>query len=60
LTGGEAAGDNTYNDDAKDREEFCAKSPPRSEDTNELKDQSLADIYWVLEEILVFLYISLI
>ncbi|KAG2553467.1 TSL-kinase interacting protein 1-like isoform X2 [Panicum virgatum] len=45
LTGGEAAGDNTYND-AKDREEFCAKSPPRNEDTNELKDQSLADIYW--------------
>ncbi|KAG2542208.1 TSL-kinase interacting protein 1-like isoform X1 [Panicum virgatum] len=46
LTGGEAAGDNPYNDDAKDREELCAKSPPRNEDTNELKDQSLADIYW--------------
>jgi len=46
LTEGEAAGDNPYNDDAKDREELCAKSPPRNEDTNELKDQSLADIYW--------------
>ena len=60
MTEGEAAGDNPYNDDAKDREEFCAKSPPRNEDTNELKDQSLADIYWVLEEILVFFYIALI
>jgi len=60
LTEGEAAGDNPYNDDAKDREELCAKSPPRNEDTNELKDQSLADIYWVLEEILVFFYIALI
>ncbi|CAD6210374.1 unnamed protein product [Miscanthus lutarioriparius] len=46
LTGGEADGDNPYNDDAKDEEEFYAKSPPRNDETNELKDQSLADIYW--------------
>ncbi|KAJ1298027.1 hypothetical protein BS78_01G422500 [Paspalum vaginatum] len=46
LTGGEATANNTYNDDAKGEEEFCAKSPPRNNDTNELKDQSLADIYW--------------
>ncbi|XP_020393068.2 TSL-kinase interacting protein 1 isoform X5 [Zea mays] len=43
---GEADADNHYNnDDAKD-EEFYAKSPPRNDETNELKDQSLADIYW--------------
>jgi len=54
LTGGEADGDNPYNDDAKDEEEFYAKSPPRNDETNELKDQSLADIYWVLEEIIMF------
>ncbi|KAK8446366.1 hypothetical protein SEVIR_9G477500v4 [Setaria viridis] len=60
LTGGEAAADNPCNDDGKDREEFCAKSPPRNDDTNDLKDQSLADIYWVLEEILAFFYIVLI
>ncbi|KAF8683492.1 hypothetical protein HU200_044400 [Digitaria exilis] len=46
LTGGEAAADNPCNDDAKDTEEFCARSPPRNDDSNELKDQSLADIYW--------------
>ena len=54
MTGGEADGDNPYNDDAKDEEEFYAKSPPRNDETNELKDQSLADIYWVLEEIIMF------
>jgi hypothetical protein len=54
LTGGEADGDNPYNDDAKDEEEFYAKSPPRNDETNELKDQSLADLYWVLEEIIIF------
>lgn len=46
LTGEEAAADNSCNDDAKDEEEFCARSPPGNGDTNELKDQSLADIYW--------------
>jgi hypothetical protein len=54
LTGGEADGDNPYNDDAKDEEDFYAKSSPRNDETNELKDQSLADIYWVLEEIIIF------
>lgn len=55
MTGGEAAADNNpYNDDAKDEEEVYAKSSPRNDETNELKDQSLADIYWVLEEIIVF------
>jgi hypothetical protein len=53
LTGEDDA-DNPYNDDAKDEEELCAKSPPRNDETNELKDQSLADIYWVLEEIIMF------
>ena len=51
---GEDDADNPYNDDAKDEEELCAKSPPRNDETNELKDQSLADIYWVLEEIIMF------
>lgn len=59
MTGGEAAAENPCNDDGKDRVEFCAKSPPRNDDTKELKDQSLADIYWVLEEILAFFYIVL-
>ncbi|CAL4913496.1 unnamed protein product [Urochloa decumbens] len=45
LTGGEAVADNPHNDDAKDREEVCVESPPRN-GTNEVKDQSLADIYW--------------
>jgi len=54
LIGGEAGGDNPCNDDAKDIEEFYAKSPPRNDETNELKDQALADIYWVLEEIIMF------
>ncbi|XP_062210526.1 TSL-kinase interacting protein 1 isoform X2 [Phragmites australis] len=45
LAAAEAA-DNPYNDDAKDEEELCAESPPRNDGTNELKDQSLADIYW--------------
>jgi hypothetical protein len=54
LTGGEADGDNPYNDDAKDEEDFYAKSPPRNDETNDLKDQSLADIYWVLEGIIIF------
>jgi hypothetical protein len=57
---GEADADNHYNnDDAKD-EEFYAKSPPRNDETNELKDQSLADIYWVLEEIIMFFCTSII
>lgn len=60
MTDGEAAADNPYNDDAKDTEEFCARSPPRNDDSNELKDQSLADIYWVLKEILVFFYTLLV
>ena len=51
---GEDDADNPYNNDAKDEEEFYAKSPPRNDETNELKDQSLADIYWVLEEIIMF------
>ncbi|PWZ05742.1 TSL-kinase interacting protein 1 [Zea mays] len=46
LTGRKTDADNPYNDDAKDEEEFYAKSPPRNDKTNELKDQPLADIYW--------------
>ncbi|TVU47777.1 hypothetical protein EJB05_07386 [Eragrostis curvula] len=45
LAGAEAA-DNLYTGDAKDTEELCAKSPTQNGDHNELKDQSLADIYW--------------
>lgn len=54
MTGRETDADNPYNDDAKDEEEFYAKSPPRNDKTNELKDQPLADIYWVLDEIIMF------
>jgi hypothetical protein len=54
LTGRETDADNPCNDDAKDEEEFYAKSPPRNDKTNELKDQPLADIYWVLDEIIMF------
>ncbi|KAL6596036.1 hypothetical protein ACP70R_047400 [Stipagrostis hirtigluma subsp. patula] len=46
LAGPEVATDNTYTDDAKDKEELCAKSPRQNEGNDELKDQSLADIYW--------------
>jgi hypothetical protein len=41
--------DKPYTDDAKDAEEVRAESPTRNFDHNELKDQSLADIYWVLD-----------
>lgn len=56
---GEDDADNPYNDDVKD-EELNAKSPPRNDETNELKDQSLADIYWVLEEIIMFSHTGII
>uniref|UniRef100_A0A0D9VZJ4 Uncharacterized protein n=1 Tax=Leersia perrieri TaxID=77586 RepID=A0A0D9VZJ4_9ORYZ len=47
LAGAEIA-DNPCSDDATDTDidSLCAKSPPRSDNDSELKDQSLFDLYW--------------
>lgn len=45
---GAAVAHNPCIDDAKDVESLCAESPPRSDHDSAPKDQSLADLYWVL------------
>ncbi|KAL6867452.1 hypothetical protein ACP4OV_015476 [Aristida adscensionis] len=47
LAGAENPSDNNpYSNDANDKEELCAKSPPQNDSSDALNAQSLPDIYW--------------